>query len=165
MRIIVLTALSLAFIVAQPIKADENERYTRRQLHKLMREADTPEKQQRVSAYCQRVAKDLKMLAQAERASATQNGTQIQAGSSKYPNQSDSARSRGQHYAYEAARMQKLADKYRVEHNLPAQSNIKAKTDPAYTDVEQQLLKRIDGLEEQIRSLKSQPAGAQAPKS
>ncbi len=155
---IAMTLLTCAFV-----RAENSEKYTRRELHKLMREADTPEKRERVSAYCDRIAKDLRALAQAEKSVAGAQGSEIRAGSSKYPSQSDSARFLSQHYAYEAARMQKLADEYRVEHNIAAQPDIKKKTDPAYTDVEQLLLKRIDGLEEQIRTLKSHPSEPTTP--
>ncbi len=157
------SALVLAICTCMAAAAQDNERHTRRELHKLMREADTPEKRERVSAYCDRIAKDLRALSQEEHAIATEQRSEIKAGSSKYPNRGDSARSLSEQYSSEAARMQKLAATYRVEHNVPAQSDLKKKTEPAYSDAEQQLLKRIDGLEEQIRSLKAQPADAATP--
>ncbi len=162
-RIGAVSAMVLALCTCATLSAQESERHTRRALHKLMREADTPEKRERVSAYCDRIAKDLRALAQAEQAAVTGYGSEIRAGSSKYPNQSDSARSLSAHYSYEATRIGKLADTYRVEHKVPAQLDVKKKTEPAYTDVEQQLLKRIDGLEEQIRTLKAQPTEAATP--
>lgn len=158
-----LLTIAMTLFTCAVVGADNSEKYTRRELHKLMREADTPEKRERVSAYCDRIAKDLRALAQAEKSVAGAQGSEIKAGSSKYPNQSDTARSLSQHYGYEAARMQKLADEYRVEHNVAAQPDVKKETEPAYTDVEQQLLKRIDGLEQEIRTLKSHPSEPTTP--
>ncbi|HTB96916.1 MAG TPA: hypothetical protein VK716_07890 [Terracidiphilus sp.] len=108
----IVAALSIASITLGYADESASQKFSKEELHKLVREAHSVDQYRQLASYFRARQIKLQQQAQAERAEWQRRSQDISSVSMKYPRPVDSSRNRYEYFMYEAGQMDQEASHY-----------------------------------------------------